>query len=225
MIENLITGFIGWYIIIAVCYVIYKLLKQQKMEKTSFAKIVYWALGISLLALLPTLSSCQSTTKSKEYILSQKEEGSIRDILKFSMSMDTVAKEMHTEFWNIINKNGGNPDNIVGIGSKEHLIHFINTTGTYYQRAFYKDALVSLKTGKSYTSEERKILEKTIDKDRVSKNVQLMEKIATQTPIPYNGTEIVFDQDIINGVLENLDLAMDIFKHNINILYNKTYYK
>lgn len=226
MIEKFITNTIGWYIIIAIVLVIYKLLKKEKIERASFIKTLYWALGISILALLPQLSSCQTSSQEKSYSLSQKDAESVKSILKFSISgMDTITNEMHSEFWGIVNKYGGNPNNIEEIGSKDQLVSFINTTGTFYQRAFYQDALISYRTGKPYEGKSRKKLNESLGTDRIEKNTQLMEKIARRTPILYNGTEVILDEVIITSVLENLDMAMDIFKHNINILYNKTYHK
>jgi hypothetical protein len=226
MIENLLTGIIAYYIIIAISFVIYKLIKKEKMERTSFIKILFWAIGISILSLLPSLSSCQTTSQKKSYTLSQEDAETVKSILKFSMgSMDTVSNEMHSEFWKIVNKCGGNPENMDEIGSKEKLIEFINNTGTFYQRAFYQDALISYRTGKPFESEERKKLDENIGQDRIEKNALLMEKIANKTAVPYNGTEVIIDEEIITGVLENLDVAMSIFKHNIDILYGKTYHK
>ena len=189
------------------------------------AKIFHTVIGLCLLFLFSILSSCQtSSNKQKTYSLSEQDAETIKSILKFSMgSMDTVSKEMHNDFWQVINKYGGNPNDIENLGSKEHLIDFINETAAFYQRAFYEDALVSLKTGKSFESDKRKKLDLSLDKDRVKKNAALMEKIASKTPIPYNGSEVVFDEEIINGVLENLDAAFILFKHNLDILYSKTY--
>lgn len=140
-------------------------------------------------------------------------------------SMDTVSKDMHSAFWEVINKNGGNPDNINDLGPKKQLIDFINSTGIFYQRTFYKDALVSYTTGKSFKSEERKKLEENFERDRIKENALLMEKIASKKFVTYNGMEIVIDEIIINGIIENLDVAMNNFIHNINILYSKNYNK
>jgi len=143
-------------------------------------------------------------------------------------SMDTVSLEMHTLFWKIVDENGGNPDNIFDIGSKEQMINHINNNATFYQRAFYKDALVSFKTGKPFKSEEREMFEEkneTIGQEQIQKSAELMQKIANKNPIPYNGTEIVMDDELINSVLENLDMAMNILKHNLDILYSKPYKK
>lgn len=226
MIVNLLFGIISWFLLISICFLIYNLFKKEKRKKASFIKILYWSIGLSILALSSSLFSQKSTGyKQKNYSLSKQDAVIVNSILKFSMSMDTVSQKMHSDFWNVINRNGGNPNNIRDIGTKENLVNFINTTGIFYQREFYKDALISFKSGKVYESKQRKKLNQNIEKERMAKNAELMKKIATKKPIEFDGNEVVLDEEIINRILENLDLAFVIFKHNLDILYSKPYHK
>ena len=55
MIESLITGLIGWYIILAIGHIIYKLIKKEKFKKEPFINLIMWAIVISFLAILPGL--------------------------------------------------------------------------------------------------------------------------------------------------------------------------
>lgn len=226
MIVNFLVGLISWFILISVCYLIYNLFKKEKTEKASFLKILYWSIGFSILANSSSLFSQKLTeNKQKSYSLSEQDAVVVKSILKFSMSMDTVSKEMHSDFWKILNRNGGNPDNIKDLGTKENLINFINETGVFYQREFYKDALISYKSGKIYESEYRKKLNQSIEKDRLAKNTALMQKIVTKTHIQYEGKGVVLDDEIISRILENLDFAFVLLKHNLDILYSKSYHK
>ena len=52
-----------------------------------------------------------------------------------------------------------------------------------------------------------------------------MIKIANKSPVPYNGREIVLDEEIIKRILENIDVAFILFEHNLDILYSKIYHK
>nr|WP_314835109.1 hypothetical protein [uncultured Flavobacterium sp.] len=226
MIVNFLVGIISWFIIISVCYLIYNLFKKERIEKASILKILYWSIGFSILANSSYLFSQKLTeNKQKSYSLSEQDAIVVKSILKFSMSMDTVSKEMHSDFWRVVNRNGGNPNNIKELGTKENLINFINETGMFYQREFYKDALISYKSGKVYESEYRKKLNQSIKKDRLAKNTALMKKIATKTPIQYEGKEVVLDEEIISRIFENLDFAFVLLKHNLDILYSKPNHK
>lgn len=226
MILNFLVGVISWFIIISLCYLIYNLFKKERIEKISFLKILYWSIGISILANSSSLFIEKLTENNqKSYPLSEQDALVVKSILKFSMGMDTVSKEIHSDFWEVVNRNGGNPNNINDLGTKENLIDFINKTGMFYQREFYKDALVSYKSGKVYESEYRKKINQTIDKDRIAKNTALMKKIATKSAIQYEGKEVVLNEEIINRILENLDFAFVLLKHNLDILYSKQYHK
>ena len=101
----------------------------------------------------------------------------------------------------------------------------MSETGISYQRAFYEDALISVRTGKPFESKKRKLLSTKLEKDRFEKNELLMINIASKTPIPYNNEKIVFDEEIINRILENLDAAFILFEHNLDILYSEKYIK
>ena len=95
------------------------------------------------------ITSCQGQSNvEKPYSLSGQDAETIKSIINFSIiSMDTVSEEMHINFWKVVQKNGGNPNNIKELGSKEKIKEFIRETGISYQKAFYEDALISLRTG------------------------------------------------------------------------------
>ena len=104
------------------------------------------------------ITSCQGQSNvEKPYSLSGQDAETIKSIINFSIiSMDTVSEEMHINFWKVVQKNGGNPNNIKELGSKEKIKEFIRETGISYQKAFYEDALISLRTGKPFESIKRK---------------------------------------------------------------------
>lgn len=191
------------------------------------SKFILQAIICTFFVIGANLSTCQSqTNKQKLYSLTGQDALTIKTILKFAIaSMDTVSVKMHTDFWKIVNKNGKNPNNINELGQKEKIKEFINKTGTSYQKEFYEDALISLRSGKSFESKKRKELNSNLDKVRVEKNELLMMKIANKSPVPYNGREIVLDEEIIKRILENIDIAFILFEHNLDILYSKIYHK
>ena len=191
------------------------------------SKFILQAVSFTLFTIATILSSCQGQSKNQKTIsLSTQDAETIKTILKFSISsMDTVSEEMHADFWKVIKKNGGNPNKINEIGPKETIKKFMAETGISYQRAFYEDALISVRTGNPFESEKRKVLSTKLEKDRFEKNELLMINIANKTPIPYNNDEIVLDEEIIKRILENLDAAFILFEHNLDILYSKKYIK
>ncbi len=165
--------------------------------------------------------------KSKR--LNNEDSTSIRYVLdKCNNPTDTLTEEYHTIFWSIVNKNGGNPDNIVGIGSKKDRINILHQIAIGYQKSFFEDALISLKTGKPYNSNKRAEFNKEIRKinnERFIKNKELMSKIAQKIPVPINGKEIVFTEELVLNVLKNLDSRFKLIETNLNILYNKNSFK
>jgi hypothetical protein len=85
--------------------------------------------------------------------------------------------------------------------------------------------LISVRTGKPYKSEKRKVLSTKLEKDRFEKNELLMINIANKTPILHNNEEIIFDEVNIKLILENLDATFILFEHNLDILYSEKYVK
>lgn len=209
--------------------IFYKTKKKLKKHPHKMRNSIFIlrAVSFTLFFLTATLSSCQGQSNDQKSIsLSGQDAVTIKTVLKFSIaSMDTVSEEMHTDFWKVVKKNGGNPNNINELGSKEKIKNFINETGISYQRTFYEDALISFRTGKPFESKKRKELNTKLEDDRVEKNTLLMIKIANKTPIPYNGEEIVLDEEIIKSILENIDAAFILFEHNLDILYSEKYHK
>lgn len=185
------------------------------------------AVSFTLLVITATLFFCQGQPNNKKsFSLRGQDAETIKTIFKFSMArMDTVSEEMHADFWKVVKKYGGNPNNIKEIGSKEKINEFMSETGISYMKVFYQDALISFRTGKPFESIKRKELNTKLEEGRIETNKSLMIKIASKTPIPYYGEEIVFDEEIIKSILENLDAAFILFEHNLDILYSEKYHK
>ena len=194
------------------------------MKKLSFiVRVIYTILSINTACFF----YCQGQSKKQNlYTLRGQDAEIIKSIFKFSMaSLDTVTEEMHADFWKVIKRNGGNPNNIFEIGPKDITINFINETGTLYLKTFYEDALISVKTGKPFESVKRKDLNTKLDEVRLEKNESLMIKIANKEPIPYNNEEIVLNEVIINRIIKNLDIAINLYRFNLDILYTEKYGK
>jgi len=175
-------------------------------------------------SLMKTLQ--RKANKHNIYSMNNEDSQEIEAILKSCLQdLDTVNVKKHNEFWEIVDKYGGDPENIAELGSKEKLFLFIEETGMKYQKAFYEDALKAINTGEVFQSVERKELSKNLNEKRIQLNEDLMTKIAKKESIPYNGEEIIMDKEIINGVLDNLNFAFNNFENNINILYSRGYFK
>jgi len=185
------------------------------------------AIIFALFFITINIFSCQGQSNGQKYYsLSGQDAETIKKIIKYSISsMDTVSEEMHADFWKVVIKNGGNPNNIKEIGSIDYIKEDLIEIGISYQKAFYEDALISYRKGKSFESEKRKKLNKKLENTRIEKNKLLMIKIANQEPISFNGEEIVLDEEKIKSILKNIDGAFILFEHNLNILFSEKYYK
>lgn len=164
----------------------------------------------------------RKSTLSNIYSLNKEDNQEIKEIFKSSLLMDTLTIEQHLKFWQIIDKYGGNPDNIEQLGKKEKIYSFLEEVGLPYQKAFYEDALISLKKGQVFQSLKRKELEEKLTEERIIKNKKLLENISKGKTIPYNGENIIINEEIIENILNNIDSSISIFKNNIDLLYEKT---
>ena len=188
-------------------------------------KFIIRAASVMLIILTAYSSSCRAQSNNeKHYILTDEDAQTIKKIIEFSL-IDTVSEELHTNFWKVVKKYGGNPNNIKELGSKEKTINYINEIGISYMRIFYEDALISLQTGRPYESEKRKELNTKLNADRVDKNLGIMKNIANKKPIPYNGQEIIIDETIIKTILRNLEASYILFEYNLDILYSEYYHE
>ena len=189
-------------------------------------KKIFQIILCSILIFFININESISQVKyNKSIFLNKDDSTSIRYIISKCVNpTDTLTKEYHNIFWSIVNNNGGKPENILGIGSKKDRIQFLHQTAIGYQKTFFEDALISLKTGKPFTSNKRLEYNKEIRKinnERYIKNNELMSNIAKKIPVPYNGQEIVFTEELVLNVLKNLDSAFSLIEFNLNLLYNK----
>ena len=167
---------------------------------------------------------CQS--RKKDVIsINQADYEEIKRIDKLAYSLtDTIDSISHNRFWTIIDKYGGDPKKIDNLGDKQNELDYINEF-LPYERMFYEDALVSLKAGKPFQSEKRRLLgEKLLPKIRQEKE-ELMLKITLRQPITFQNTKIILDENAIHRILENMDFGTKTTKKKLDILYDRNYYK
>ena len=118
-------------------------------------------LETSLMKTLKRKSNANNT-----YSMNKDDSQEIKAILTNCLqNLDKVSIESHNQFWKIVDIYGGIPENIKELGDKEKLFLFIEETGLKYQKAFYEDALISIKTGMVSESEERKELSNNLSED------------------------------------------------------------
>lgn len=158
-----------------------------------------------------TIPSLQNNFQNSHDIdsLSSAEKIRFMDIIKgVIQDPDFLTPNVHAEFWALIDKVG--PISTSEVQERRDM-----TTGvvTIYQRYFHEDALWALKTGHPFKSLERERYEKhlldlgVMTEWRIKENEALMAKIAVRELIPYQGTTIVYNEDIIYEILANLEAA------------------
>lgn len=116
-----------------------------------------------------------------------------------------MASKVHDEFWVLLNKMGP-----LSPAEAQKLREIMTGVATTYQRYFWEDALWALKTGRPFKSLQRERYEKhllnlgVLTEGRIKENETLTAKIAFKEPTPYQGTTVVFNEQIINKALANL---------------------
>ena len=201
------------------------------MMKFSILKVLCTTLGLATLATLPQLqvsgqaiTDNQDPSKTGRVALSVGEKEELGRIYKKVINVnEEVDAKTHASFWSIVNRHGGSLAEIEGIETKLRMHFIVDSVMTSYQKLFYQDALISIKTGKPFTSVERSGWNTRISQDRVSKNNELMTRIAAKKPIPTQGGSVVLTSAMATEILTNMDLKVAFAKQKVDILYNKNY--
>ena len=164
-------------------------------------------------------------------------------LAKSFLLSEEIDANIHKEFWEIINTKYKDIDKrerfFMDIDKEiEELFLAVNIG----MRLFYKDALVSLKNGKPYMSKERedwyetdiiKRMEEAQPKSGETEvyrvkdgHNEMIEKIAKNIPV-YNAqynTDILFTEEMINGIILNLDNEITKVKERLNIILDESYF-
>lgn len=171
----------------------------------------------------------QSPMKSSFEDCSEEEKSLLKNIIILTIKDEEMpTEEIHKKFWDILN-NVSNRANIhVSPNEINQIKDLLGEVSSTYDKYFYEDALESLRIGRAYKSKKRNDYEmylKTlgVSSDRFDKNQRLMEQIAQKLPItdPYTGEEVVFTEELINTIIENLENVAA----RINKLWDRDYYR
>lgn len=139
-------------------------------------------------------------------------------VLNTIQNPNYLTPAIHKEFWTIINKYEKNlsQDDI-------NYMKGINAGVYEYMRMFYTDALISLKTGNSFKSNERKDYEKlllklgVLKKDRVESNDLFMDNVALKKPVSTESGSIILTEDMIRDALDKVKAV----SKRIDLLYSR----
>lgn len=141
--------------------------------------------------------------------LSSAEKTRFREILFGVMQdPDYMSPQVHGEFWLLLEKAALRPSDL------KQLRDLLIGEATVYNRLLYEDAMWALKTGRPFKSIQREQYEKRllalglITEWRIRENESLIAKIAAREPVAYQGTTIVFNEDLVKGILDNIDKVM-----------------
>lgn len=215
MFLDFAVSLILWFVIIVTVAFIVANLRKDQCYRPYVRKAFCVALVIAALATIPSLMSSQPTRKNLGVAadpadrLSSTEKTRFREILAgVIQDPDYLTLNVHAEFWTLLDKMGPlSPSEV------QKLRDMMTGTVTIYQRYFYEDALWALKAGRAFKSLQRERYEKhllnldVITEWRIKENDTLIAKIAAKEPIPYQGTAVVLNEDIINEILASLEIV------------------
>jgi hypothetical protein len=214
-----ITALLGLFIDFAVnvgvwllicCLVAFIIAKIRKAETTNtyFQKAAWVALIIAVLATIPSITKTfqmfgRQPASSAQ--LTDQQARRFQEIIKGAMSNPSyLTPSVRQEFREMLTKMGGTPEQI------QHLREKMTGLVTTYQPLFWQDALIAFQTGKPHKSQRREDYEKRIiakglvSTERINNNNILMSKIAARESLPWQGQQVVLDEDAIRGILDNV---------------------
>lgn len=92
---------------------------------------------------------------------------------------------------------------------------------TRYAISFYEDALVTYETGTVHLSNERKELSSRVSKQRLEEDENILCCISKRIPVIDGKDELLFDDNLILGLLGATRNHYELMQHNITTLLNK----
>ncbi|WP_407484518.1 hypothetical protein [Elizabethkingia miricola] len=182
----------------------------------------------TFIAFTTVLANHLSSQRTKNGVvhLGDKDREKMKTILRAIVTKaDTVSSKEHREFWKIIKKNGGDPYKIAGLEKNGDLIKILDSHKTRYAISFYEDALISYETGTVHLSNERKELSSRVSKQMLEEDENILCCISKRTPVIDGKDELLFDDDLILGLLGATRNYYELMQRNIVILYKNHFIK
>lgn len=145
-------------------------------------------------------------TKAKPQLSAQEQARFKAIILGAETDPSYMTPHVRAEFWALLDKEK------VSSRDEQHLKNTVPLSSLYV-RSFWRDALSSLKAGHPVKSTERKMYESRLTESvspktaaqRISKDNDMITKIAAHKPVVVRGTTVLLDQDMIQNVLTGAD--------------------
>ncbi|MFH0826063.1 MAG: hypothetical protein V2B18_25195 [Pseudomonadota bacterium] len=198
----------GWLLV--TCLVAFIIAKIRKAESTKayYQKAAWITLILAIISIIPHIYRAvqerdkQPTSSAR---LTDQQVSRFQEILKGVMEDPSfLTPFVRQEFQQLLAKTGYSPAQIQDLREK--------MTGvlTTYQPLLWQDALIAFQTGKPHKSRQREDYEKRmiakglIPAERINKNNSLLSRIAAREPVPWQGQQVVLDEDAIRGTLNSI---------------------
>lgn len=203
--------------------------KAAKIQRPNHSRrVIYISLALSLLGAWGSNIQSASQVTSNEastQVAKLKDSGTAPTEAKSQLSAKEQARfkaimlgvetdpsymtpHIRAEFWALIDKGK------VSSEDEQHLKNSVLLLSLYV-RSFWRDALSSFKSGHPVESAERRMYESRLTEtvspeaaaQRISKDNDIIAKIAAHKPVVVRGTTVLLDQDMIQNVLNGADAA------------------
>lgn len=164
----------------------------------------------------------RANTDREYYAMSIKDMETIESIMVYSLIADNaLTMDMHTQFWEIIDRYGGVIANIEGMDVEVNVDETLAELGFSYLQAYYEDALIAYRTGEFVESENRKALSAHISKEAIEYRNDLILIIANREPLSYDGEKTVMDEELLTQLKNEAEDRCNTMRYNIETLYDR----
>ena len=134
---------------------------------------------------------------------------------------DTVSIDMHRDFWETVDKNGGVAKYLDVYGLNLSVEELMAELGISYWEAYYEDALIAYRTGEFFESEKRKTSGAYIDSEEYEYRNCEIQKIANREPVLSGDEEIVVDEELIILMNKTIQDMSGTFRYNFKVLLDR----
>ena len=158
----------------------------------------------------------------ESFAISKKDSKLMHHIMDFCVNAkDTVSIDMHRDFWETVDKNGGVAKYLDVYGLNLSVEELMAELGISYWEAYYEDALIAYRTGEYFESDKRKFLGTYLDSEVFEYSNYEIYKIANREPILEDDEEVVRDEEQIVQLKKERENKNNTIRYNLNVLYDR----
>ena len=158
----------------------------------------------------------------ESFAISKKDSKLMHHIMDFCVNAkDTVSIDMHRDFWETVDKNGGVAKYLDVYGLNLSVEELMAELGISYWEAYYEDALIAYRTGGYFESDKRKFLGTYLDSEVFEYSNYEIYKIANREPILEDDEEVVRDEEQIVQLKKERENKNNTIRYNLNVLYDR----